>query len=60
MPLPATVWTNPDGEYGTAGPFLLADASGKLLVDTPGSNLIDSGIVVTPLAATIWSEDDSI
>lgn len=60
MVIPATIWTNPNGEYGNAGPFLLADASGVLLADAPGNNLIDSGIIVIPLAATIWSEDDSV
>lgn len=60
MPIPATIWTNPDGEYGTAGPFLLADASGKLLADTSGNNLIDSGVIVVPLDPTVWSEDDSV
>jgi len=57
--LPVTVWTNPDGEYAPSGPFLLADASGVLLADTSANNLIDSGIVVVPLAATVWSESDA-
>lgn len=60
MSIPATIWTNPDGEYGTAGPFLLADASGVLLADASSKNLTDSGVIVIPLAATVWSEDDSV
>lgn len=64
MPLPAgdpvTIWTNPNGEYGSSGPFLLVDASGVLLADTSANNLIDSGITVVPLAATVWSTNDGV
>lgn len=56
---PVTVWTGRGGEYAKSGPFLLADAAGKLLADTAGNNLTDSGIVFVPMDATTWTRDDS-
>ncbi len=64
MPIPANepadVWTNKTGEYTSSGPFLLADASGKLLADASNSNLIDSGIIVVPLPPTVWLANDGV
>lgn len=58
---PVTIWTpnNSRDEYSNGGVFVLADTTGTLIVDTAANDIADTGVIVTPLAQTIWVEDDS-
>lgn len=59
--VPATIWQGGDGtEYANTGVNNIADTAGELFVDTVGIEVVDTGVTVTPVPASIWSEDDSI
>lgn len=60
--LPATVWqpTLGNAEYNTGGLAYIVDTTGTFLVDPSGTFIVDTGVTVTPVPATVWTEDDSL
>lgn len=60
MAAPTTVWYAPDGaEPSTYTASNLADSTANTLVDASGVSLIDAGVLLTPVPATVWSQDDA-
>lgn len=59
---PATIWraTSGNNDSVSYGPDFIVDTAGNLLVDPQGNFVIDTGITMPLIPATIWEEDDSI
>lgn len=59
---PLTIWSpnNQQGEFSVSGnPNLDTESSLDLLTES-GNNLVSEDSIFTPLATTVWQEDDSI
>lgn len=62
MSTPVTIWQDTAGliEFSNRGIYNIVDPSGTFLVDPSTVFIVDTGVLATPIPATVWSEDDSI
>lgn len=59
--VPVSIWQDNAGntEFSNIGVDSIVDPSGTFLVDPSGVFIVDTGVLRTPIPATIWAEDDS-
>lgn len=60
--VPATIWqpTQGNSEFSGTDADYIVDIAGLYLVDPSGVFIVDTGVIETPIPATIWTEDDSL
>lgn len=56
-----TVWSptgNQEGEYTQSTVSDIIDSTGVFLVDSTSNNVVDGGVIFTPISSTTWASDD--
>lgn len=58
--VPATIWRDTDGlgEYANTGVYNIVDTTATFLTDPSGVFIVDTGVTVTTIPATVWRQDD--
>lgn len=59
--VPVTIYRDTSGltEYNNIGTNYIVDTLDNNVADPSGNLIVDTGVVATPIPATVWEEDDS-
>lgn len=60
--VPVSIWQENSGatEFSNVGVDNIVDPSGTFLVDPSGVFIVDTGVLRTPIPATVWVERDDL